>query len=150
MALPPPPPPTMNKWSPSSSPRDFDANMATVVVVVACASAVAVALHAALRLLLRRLQVPSESDKPATGTTPPPQLLPGSVVFDAGATAVAGAPECAICLAELAEGERVRVMPACGHGFHAQCVDAWLVGRSSSCPTCRADWWPPAVADAEP
>lgn len=45
-------------------------------------------------------------------------------------------PECAICLAEFARGDTVRVLPACGHGFHAACVDAWLVS-SSTCPSCR-------------
>uniref|UniRef100_A0ACD5XV66 Uncharacterized protein n=1 Tax=Avena sativa TaxID=4498 RepID=A0ACD5XV66_AVESA len=46
------------------------------------------------------------------------------------------APECAICLAEFARGDEVRVLPACGHGFHAACVDVWLLS-SSTCPSCR-------------
>jgi len=38
------------------------------------------------------------------------------------------------------------VMPACGHGFHARCIERWLAGgRRSSCPTCRA----PLAATAE-
>ncbi|XBH94177.1 hypothetical protein VPH35_085002 [Triticum aestivum] len=45
-------------------------------------------------------------------------------------------PECAICLAELARGDEVRVLPHCGHGFHAACVDVWLLS-SSTCPSCR-------------
>ncbi|KAF0927823.1 hypothetical protein E2562_036243 [Oryza meyeriana var. granulata] len=43
---------------------------------------------------------------------------------------------CAICLGEFADGEKVRVLPPCGHGFHVRCVDAWLVSHGS-CPTCR-------------
>ncbi|CAN6346450.1 unnamed protein product [Urochloa humidicola] len=43
---------------------------------------------------------------------------------------------CAICLGEFADGEKVRVLPRCGHGFHVPCVDAWLLSRGS-CPTCR-------------
>ncbi|CAL5015236.1 unnamed protein product [Urochloa decumbens] len=53
-----------------------------------------------------------------------------------GAAAEAGPEECAICLAEFEEGEAVRVLPPCGHGFHAACIDKWLRGHST-CPSCR-------------
>ncbi|CAN6205097.1 unnamed protein product [Urochloa humidicola] len=45
-------------------------------------------------------------------------------------------PECAICLAEFARGDEVRVLPPCGHAFHAACVDIWLL-CTSTCPSCR-------------
>ncbi|XBI42384.1 hypothetical protein VPH35_126726 [Triticum aestivum] len=51
--------------------------------------------------------------------------------------AASSSSECAICLAEFADGEAVRVLPGCGHGFHIACVDAWLRTRAS-CPSCRA------------
>ncbi|XP_073047534.1 RING-H2 finger protein ATL80-like [Primulina eburnea] len=44
--------------------------------------------------------------------------------------------DCAICLAEFANGEEIRVLPQCGHGFHVACIDMWL-GSHSSCPSCR-------------
>lgn len=44
--------------------------------------------------------------------------------------------DCPICLAEFVEGEKVRVLPNCNHGFHLECIDAWLVSHSS-CPLCR-------------
>lgn len=50
----------------------------------------------------------------------------------------APASECAVCLGEFEEGDRVRMLPACLHVFHLACVDAWLQG-STSCPLCRAD-----------
>ncbi|KAF7112125.1 hypothetical protein CFC21_112061 [Triticum aestivum] len=53
------------------------------------------------------------------------------------AAAASSSSECAICLAEFADGEAVRVLPGCGHGFHIACVDAWLRTRAS-CPSCRA------------
>ncbi|CAA0807041.1 RING-H2 finger protein ATL80 [Striga hermonthica] len=45
--------------------------------------------------------------------------------------------DCAICLAEFAAGEEIRVLPQCGHAFHVACIDTWL-GSHSSCPSCRA------------
>uniref|UniRef100_A0A2P2JY85 Uncharacterized protein MANES_05G126000 n=1 Tax=Rhizophora mucronata TaxID=61149 RepID=A0A2P2JY85_RHIMU len=44
--------------------------------------------------------------------------------------------DCAICLAEFAPGDEIRVLPQCGHGFHVNCIDTWL-GSHSSCPSCR-------------
>ncbi|KAG8057693.1 hypothetical protein GUJ93_ZPchr0002g26764 [Zizania palustris] len=66
------------------------------------------------------------------------QSLP-TVSFEVAEPAAAGEeerPECAICLAEFARGDEVRVLPPCGHGFHAACVDVWLLS-SSTCPSCR-------------
>ncbi|XP_002450053.1 E3 ubiquitin-protein ligase EL5 [Sorghum bicolor] len=44
---------------------------------------------------------------------------------------------CGVCLAELADGEALRVLPACMHFFHAACVNEWLQGHDT-CPLCRA------------
>ncbi|XP_002454014.2 E3 ubiquitin-protein ligase EL5 [Sorghum bicolor] len=44
--------------------------------------------------------------------------------------------ECAVCLAELQDGEEARFLPRCGHGFHAECVDMWLASHTT-CPLCR-------------
>ncbi|MCO5571529.1 hypothetical protein L7F22_025272 [Adiantum nelumboides] len=46
--------------------------------------------------------------------------------------------QCPICLSDFQDGEKIRVLPLCNHGFHMQCVDAWLCNHSS-CPNCRAD-----------
>jgi E3 ubiquitin-protein ligase ATL10/75/76/77/78 len=45
--------------------------------------------------------------------------------------------ECAICLGEFVDGERVRLLPRCHHGFHVECIDMWLAAHSS-CPICRS------------
>ncbi|KAI4370520.1 hypothetical protein MLD38_018869 [Melastoma candidum] len=44
--------------------------------------------------------------------------------------------ECIICLGELEEGEKVKVLPPCEHRFHGECVDRWLLARTA-CPLCR-------------
>lgn len=45
--------------------------------------------------------------------------------------------QCSICLANLVNGEKVKVLPSCKHAFHPDCVDLWLSSQSS-CPLCRA------------
>lgn len=47
-------------------------------------------------------------------------------------------PLCAICKGPLAVGGgRCRRLRACGHVYHAECVDLWLQ-RKPICPLCRA------------
>lgn len=46
------------------------------------------------------------------------------------------ATECPICLGEFENGDKVRMLPKCNHGFHVTCIDTWLVSHSS-CPNCR-------------
>ncbi|XVF68691.1 hypothetical protein PTKIN_Ptkin11bG0021800 [Pterospermum kingtungense] len=45
--------------------------------------------------------------------------------------------DCAVCLAEFEEGEWLRHLPNCTHGFHISCVDTWFQSHSS-CPLCRS------------
>ncbi|PKA53031.1 RING-H2 finger protein ATL60 [Apostasia shenzhenica] len=45
--------------------------------------------------------------------------------------------ECSVCLSAMEEADRARFLPGCRHGFHAQCIDAWLCSRLS-CPFCRS------------
>ncbi|TVU23315.1 hypothetical protein EJB05_25671, partial [Eragrostis curvula] len=54
---------------------------------------------------------------------------------------------CGVCLSELADGEAVRVLPACMHYFHTACVGEWLRERAT-CPLCRAPLAPPPAAAA--
>uniref|UniRef100_A0A0E0NPR6 RING-type E3 ubiquitin transferase n=1 Tax=Oryza rufipogon TaxID=4529 RepID=A0A0E0NPR6_ORYRU len=57
--------------------------------------------------------------------------------------------ECAVCLSEFVERERVRLLPNCSHAFHIDCIDTWLQGNAR-CPFCRSDvtlpFTPPAAA----
>lgn len=49
-----------------------------------------------------------------------------------------GQPEgdCPVCLEAFGDDDGVKVVPACGHVFHAPCIDRWLDVRNS-CPVCR-------------
>ncbi|XP_066332445.1 RING-H2 finger protein ATL56-like [Miscanthus floridulus] len=50
----------------------------------------------------------------------------------------AGGGECAVCLDVFRSGDRCRVLPRCGHRFHADCLDSWL-RKSRRCPVCRTE-----------
>ena len=43
---------------------------------------------------------------------------------------------CAICLCEYNDGDLLRCLP-CGHEYHQECIDKWLLEMSSVCPYCR-------------
>ncbi|CAL0317476.1 unnamed protein product [Lupinus luteus] len=47
-----------------------------------------------------------------------------------------GKISCSICLQDFEDGELVRILPKCGHIFHLECIDKWLI-RQGSCPMCR-------------
>ncbi|GLJ09581.1 hypothetical protein SUGI_0112320 [Cryptomeria japonica] len=46
--------------------------------------------------------------------------------------------ECAVCLSEFEEEEKGRILPACKHRFHVDCIDMWFDSHST-CPLCRTD-----------
>ncbi|XP_058110988.1 RING-H2 finger protein ATL32-like [Magnolia sinica] len=46
--------------------------------------------------------------------------------------------DCAVCLGEFEDGERLRSLPNCGHIFHISCIDTWF-RTHSSCPLCRSN-----------
>ncbi|KAK1578808.1 hypothetical protein Q3G72_033266 [Acer saccharum] len=46
--------------------------------------------------------------------------------------------ECAICLAEFRDDSMLRLLTACYHVFHQDCIDLWLESHKT-CPVCRRD-----------
>ena len=44
--------------------------------------------------------------------------------------------ECAVCLNEFQEAEKLRNLPNCNHVFHIDCIDVWLQSNAN-CPLCR-------------
>lgn len=44
--------------------------------------------------------------------------------------------QCSICLAEYSKEDVLRILPYCGHYFHINCIDIWLL-QHCTCPVCR-------------
>ncbi|NP_001151506.1 RING-H2 finger protein ATL1I [Zea mays] len=122
------PPTPIDPWGDT-----FLSRLSAVVLLLAYSSCAAVCLYHTARFLLQCLER-RRAAREAQDPKPPSQAVDG-----AGAGAVWAEADCAICLSELDPegGERVRVLPACGHAYHDACVQAWLATRAS-CPTCRA------------
>ncbi|KAJ8543512.1 hypothetical protein K7X08_006035 [Anisodus acutangulus] len=44
--------------------------------------------------------------------------------------------ECAVCLNDFQDNEKLRIIPSCAHIFHIDCIDVWLQ-NNANCPLCR-------------
>jgi len=44
---------------------------------------------------------------------------------------------CAVCLDEFEDNDRIRTLPLCSHTFHLVCIDTWL-SKQPNCPICRS------------
>lgn len=77
------------------------------------------------------------------GNPPPPAVsreqvkrLPCQDFEDDDDQVRSGSVSCPICLEEYTKGEKIMVLPVCGHKFHSKCVGRWLRTRGD-CPICR-------------
>uniref|UniRef100_A0ACD5VB86 Uncharacterized protein n=1 Tax=Avena sativa TaxID=4498 RepID=A0ACD5VB86_AVESA len=52
--------------------------------------------------------------------------------------------DCAVCLCEFDSEDRLRLLPLCGHAFHLNCIDTWLLSNST-CPLCRGVLFAPGI-----
>lgn len=51
--------------------------------------------------------------------------------------------DCAVCLTEFVNEDKLRLLPKCKHAFHMECIDTWLLSHST-CPLCRRSLLPEA------
>ncbi|PKA53292.1 E3 ubiquitin-protein ligase ATL4 [Apostasia shenzhenica] len=169
--LPPPPPqfPNSSVISTTASGRDGHSGGLSLLIIVGIIAFVIFAsasIHFLLRLLSRSPSASSSSSSPpspipllsrltASASTSSPasdrdQLISSLPLFTL-ASSVASLPkspslDCAVCLGALRPADELRLLPACRHAFHSQCVDTWL--RSTpSCPLCRSSIRLPPLAD---
>lgn len=130
---------------------NFDTNMVIILAALLCALVVALGLNTLVRCVLRcsrqlGMETPEQAAArlSATGLKKSalrkiPIFVYGSVGSGSGSGSgldINPGSECPICLGEFVDGEKVRVLPKCNHGFHVRCIDTWL-GSHSSCPNCR-------------
>jgi hypothetical protein len=52
--------------------------------------------------------------------------------------------DCAVCLCEFSEQDKLRLLPMCSHAFHIGCIDTWLLSNST-CPLCRGNLYTPGL-----
>ncbi|CAL4953895.1 unnamed protein product [Urochloa decumbens] len=133
-----------------SSDTSFDTNMVIILAALLFALLFALGLNSLVRCLIRWARHASAPDAEGGGVGAGTRSggglkkralrsLPVEVYGACGADGCAAAVAsdvCAICLGEFADGEKVRVLPRCAHGFHVRCIDTWLLSHDS-CPTCR-------------
>ncbi|XP_051198580.1 probable E3 ubiquitin-protein ligase ATL44 [Lolium perenne] len=142
-------PPTSPEQQTAPEGMAVNSNMAVILASLLCALVCLLGLALASRCTCRRHRTSSPPPKglkkkaidalPTISYAASPESSPTAAV-----AAQSSSSECAICLVEFAEGEGLRVLPRCGHGFHVACVDAWL-RTHATCPSCRA-----AIVAVEP
>ena len=52
--------------------------------------------------------------------------------------------DCAVCLSEFSEQDKLRLLPNFSHAFHIDCIGTWLLSNST-CPLCRGNLYTPGV-----
>ncbi|GLU02035.1 hypothetical protein SLE2022_193080 [Rubroshorea leprosula] len=57
--------------------------------------------------------------------------------------------DCAVCLCEFSEKDKLRLLPMCSHAFHINCIDTWLLSNST-CPLCRGALFTPGFSMENP
>lgn len=120
---------------------NFDTNMVIILAALLCALIFALGLNSIVRCAMRcsRRFGAETADQTAarlavTGLKKRALRKIPMAVYGSGVNIPA--TECPICLGDFEEGEKVRVLPKCNHGFHVSCIDTWLMSHSS-CPNCR-------------
>ncbi|XVF58720.1 hypothetical protein PTKIN_Ptkin07bG0089200 [Pterospermum kingtungense] len=128
---------------PYTGNNSFDANIIMVLSVLLCALICSLRLNSIIRCALRCSSlVASESGATTsarlanTGVKRKALKTFPTVNYSADLKLPGFDSECVICLSDFTQGDRVRLLPKCNHGFHVKCIDKWLSSHSS-CPKCR-------------
>ena len=109
--------------------------------------------HGEVRILVSRGSTDLEEDKTKTKDSETTSLdTPVTSTDTDEEQPAAGSPVsrnfssctmCSICIDDFEVGERIRVLPRCGHAFHTECIMTWLTERQGCCPLCKINVLPP-------
>ncbi|KAG8087512.1 hypothetical protein GUJ93_ZPchr0010g9401 [Zizania palustris] len=160
LQLRPPPPPPPSLPPPASFDATFQSRISPSILLIILILAVIFFVSGLLHLLVRFILRPAPRDPgdadsgDMNATAFQGQLQQLFHLHDAGVDqsfietlpvflygAVVGAGrkdpfDCAVCLCEFADDDRLRLLPKCSHAFHVDCIDTWLLSHST-CPLCR-------------
>ncbi|XP_010538882.1 PREDICTED: RING-H2 finger protein ATL79-like [Tarenaya hassleriana] len=134
------------RWKPYSSSTEAGANASVIIIILFSFVVCAMSLGTAIRCFLRRggsvahslTQQEPDQQKPETNAAASRLLeIVPTVKYSAGLKLAGAERECTICLSKFEEGEEVKVLPRCNHGFHVRCIEQWLSSHLS-CPVCRS------------
>ncbi|XP_077246934.1 RING-H2 finger protein ATL8-like [Tasmannia lanceolata] len=127
------------KAAPPPEPPTVDSDVVVILAALLCALICVVGLALVARCAWIRRYTSGAGNPPAQ--IPANKGLKKKILRSLPKLSYNGAvngklADCAICLTEFVDGDEIRVLPHCGHGFHVPCIDTWL-GSHSSCPSCR-------------
>ncbi|CAL5214557.1 unnamed protein product [Lathyrus oleraceus] len=126
----------------------FDSNVVMIIAVILCVFIFSLALNSIIRCAcaLRISNVSIDNISSLSSNSSPQSAKKGikkkalkkfpKVIYSTELKLPGLDSECVICLSEFINGEKVRILPKCNHGFHVRCIDKWLK-EHSSCPKCR-------------
>ncbi|CAE6191529.1 unnamed protein product [Arabidopsis arenosa] len=124
-------------WKPYSHSNDFAANAFLLLIILFCSFICVLSLHVAIRCCLRPVLQHDPKPDPDLEATHPD--APQTLVYSPSLNLAGNEAECIICLSEFQDGDTLRVLERCKHGFHVHCIQKWLSSSHSSCPTCRTN-----------
>lgn len=83
-------------------------------------------------------QMAADQEVPTDAVPPPLPNFHSNTLYTATTSTT-----CSICIDEFEEGEQIRLLPRCGHGYHTDCILPWLTERQGCCPFCKTPALPP-------
>lgn len=162
----------LSSSSPSSSGSRISPALLFIIVILAVLFFISGLLHLLVRFLIKH---PSSSASPQSNRHPETEISTSDALqrqlqqlfhlHDSGLDQafidalpvfqykeIVGLKEpfdCAVCLCEFSEKDKLRLLPVCSHAFHINCIDTWLLSNST-CPLCRGTLFTPGFSMENP